>query len=47
MGALLLAASSEQVMLDAWDHIRDAALAHGDAGPEVEFEAASARNVHA
>jgi len=46
MGGLLLAASSEQVMLDAWADIRDAALADGDAGPEVErFEAASARNV--
>jgi CRISPR-associated protein Cas1 len=46
MGELLLAASSEQVMLDAWDDIRESALADGDAGPEVErFEAASARNV--
>lgn len=46
MGELLQAASSEQGMLDAWDDIRDSALADGEAGPEVErFEAASARNV--
>jgi len=39
-------AFTEQRLLDAWDEARQAALADGDAGPEVErFEAAAARNV--
>jgi CRISPR-associated protein Cas1 len=39
-------AFAEQRLLDAWDEARAAALADGEAGPEVErFEAAAARNV--
>jgi CRISP-associated protein Cas1 len=46
MGELLARAFTEQALLDAWDQVRDAALADGDAGPEVErFEAAAARRV--
>jgi group II intron reverse transcriptase/maturase len=46
MGNLLDRAFSEQRLLDAWREVRDAAMADGDAGPEVEhFEAAAARHV--
>lgn len=46
MGELLDRAFTEQRLLDAWDSVREAALADGEAGPEVErFEAAAARNV--
>jgi len=46
MGNLLDRAFSEQRLLDAWREVRDAAMADGDAGPEVEhFEATAARHV--
>lgn len=46
MGEMLDRAFTEQRLLDAWDSVREAALADGDAGPEVErFEAAAARKV--
>lgn len=46
MGELLDRAFTEQRLLDAWDSEREAALADGEAGPEVErFEAAAARNI--
>lgn len=46
MGEMFERAFAEQRLLDAWSEARDAALAGGDAGPEVErFEAAAARHV--
>jgi len=46
MGELLDRAFTEQRLLDAWREVREAALADGEAGPEVErFEAAAARKV--
>lgn len=46
MGDLLARAFTEQALLAAWSQARDAALADGEAGPEVdEFEAAAARRV--
>jgi CRISP-associated protein Cas1 len=46
MGELLARAFTEQALLDAWSEVRDAALADGKAGPEVDhFEAAAARNL--
>src|SRR5579859_2179421 len=46
MGELAERAFTEQRLLDAWSEARDAALADGEVGPEVErFEAAAARHV--
>jgi hypothetical protein len=46
MGELLERAFTEQRLLDAWREVRDAALADGEGGPEVNrFEAAAARHV--
>jgi group II intron reverse transcriptase/maturase len=46
VGDLLARAFTEQGLLDAWDQVREAALADGEAGPEVErFEAAAARRI--
>ena len=46
MGELLERAFTEQRLLDAWETVRDAAMADGEACPEVErFEAAAARHV--
>src|ERR1022692_2161352 len=46
MGELLERAFTEQALLDAWGDVREAALADGEAGPEVErFEAAAARRI--
>ena len=46
MGELTERAFTEQRLLDAWSDVRDAALADGEAGAEVErFEAAAARHV--
>jgi CRISP-associated protein Cas1 len=46
MGELLERAFTEQRLLDAWHEVRDAALADGEGGPEVDqFEAAAARHV--
>jgi hypothetical protein len=46
MDELLAGAFTEQALLDAWSEVRDAALADGDAGPEVDhFEGAAARNI--
>lgn len=46
MGELLDRAFTEQRLLDAWREARDAALADGEGGPEVDrFEAAAAHNV--
>jgi CRISP-associated protein Cas1 len=46
VGDLLARAFTEQALLDAWADARDAALADGVAGPEVEqFEAAAARRI--
>ena len=46
MGELLARAFTEQALLDAWDEVRTAALADGEAGPEVaRFEAAAARRI--
>src|SRR5580698_9131372 len=46
MGEVLDRAFTEQRLLDAWAEVRDAALADGDAGPEVEqFEKHAARHI--
>jgi CRISP-associated protein Cas1 len=46
MGELFERAFTEQRLLDAWREVRDAALADGEGGPEVDqFEAAAAHNV--
>jgi hypothetical protein len=46
MGDLTARAFTEQALLDAWDEVRDAALADGQSGSEVDqFEAAVARHV--
>ena len=46
MGEMFERAFTEQRLLDAWDAVRDSALADGEAGPAVEhFEAAAARHV--
>ena len=46
MGEVLDRAFTEQRLLDAWAEVRDAALADGDAGPEVErFEKAAAHHI--
>jgi retron-type reverse transcriptase len=46
MGELLDRAFAEQRLLDAWEEVRDSALADGEGGPEVDrFEAAAARHV--
>jgi hypothetical protein len=46
MGELLARAFTEQALLDAWDDVRDAALADGQGGPELErFDAGAARHV--
>src|SRR2546429_3285750 len=46
MGEMFERAFTEQRLLDAWDDAREAALADGEAGTEVErFEAAAARHV--
>ncbi len=46
MGELLDRAFTEQRLLDAWREVREAALADGEGGPEVDrFEAAAAHNV--
>src|SRR5579872_4485952 len=46
MGELLDRAFTEQRLLDAWQEVRDAALADGEGGPEVDrFEAVAARHV--
>jgi CRISPR-associated protein Cas1 len=46
MGELFARAFTEQALLDAWDSVRESALADGEAGPEVErFEAAAARHI--
>ncbi len=46
MGELTARAFTEQSLLDAWDQVRDSALADGEAGAEVDqFEAAAARRV--
>lgn len=46
MGELLARAFTEQALLDSWDDVRDAALADGQGGPELErFEAAAARHI--
>ncbi|HLI39919.1 MAG TPA: CRISPR-associated endonuclease Cas1 [Streptosporangiaceae bacterium] len=46
MGELLERAFTEQRLLDAWAEVRDAALADGEGGSEVDrFEAAAARHV--
>src|SRR5712691_2030359 len=46
MGELTARAFTEQALLDAWDEARDAALADGDGGAELDrFEAAAARKV--
>ena len=46
MGELLDRAFTEQRLLEAWSAVREAALADGEAGPEVErFEAAAARRI--
>jgi len=46
VGELLDRAFTEQRLLDAWNAVREAALADGEAGPEVDrFEAAAARKV--
>src|SRR5436309_2878948 len=46
VGELLDRAFTEQRLLDAWRAVRDAALADGEAGPEVErFEPAVARHL--
>jgi len=48
MGELLARAFTEQALLDAWDEVRDAALADGVAGAEIDrFEAAAARRITA
>ena len=46
MGELLERAFTEQRLLDAWGSVREAALADGEGGPEVDrFEAAAARKI--
>jgi CRISP-associated protein Cas1 len=46
MGELVERAFTEQRLLDAWQEVRDAAMADGEGGPEVDrFEAAAARHV--
>jgi CRISPR-associated protein Cas1 len=46
VGELFERAFTEQRLLDAWDQVRDSALADGHGGPEVDrFEAAAARHV--
>jgi CRISP-associated protein Cas1 len=46
MGELVTRAFTEQALLDAWDEVREAALADGQAGPELDrFEAAAARTI--
>jgi CRISPR-associated protein Cas1 len=46
MGELTARAFTEQALLDSWDDVRDAALADGIGGLQVDrFEAAAARNV--
>lgn len=46
MGEVLDRAFTEQRLLDAWAEVRDAALADGDAGPDVErFEKTAARHI--
>ncbi|HMH93691.1 MAG TPA: reverse transcriptase domain-containing protein, partial [Streptosporangiaceae bacterium] len=46
MGELLARALTEQALLDAWGEVRDAALADGVSGPQIDrFEAAAARRV--
>ena len=46
MGELVERAFTEQRLLEAWSQVRDAALADGEAGAEVDrFEAAAARHV--
>jgi CRISP-associated protein Cas1 len=46
MGEVLDQAFTEQRLLDAWAEVREAALADGDAGPEVErFEPSAARHI--
>ncbi|MBA9007285.1 reverse transcriptase domain-containing protein [Thermomonospora cellulosilytica] len=46
MGELLARAFTEQALLDAWDEVRESALADGVAGPEVErFEASAAQRI--
>ncbi|MGH3342755.1 MAG: CRISPR-associated endonuclease Cas1 [Carbonactinosporaceae bacterium] len=46
MGELVARAFTEQALLDAWDDVRGAALADGEAGPEVErFEVSAAHRI--
>ena len=46
MGELTARAFTEQALLDAWDEAREAALADGEGGAEVDqFEAAAARRI--
>ncbi|HEX9352540.1 MAG TPA: hypothetical protein VF933_01795 [Streptosporangiaceae bacterium] len=46
MGELLARAFTEQALLDAWEQVRESALADGEAGPVVErFETAAARRI--
>ena len=46
MGELLARSFTEQALLDAWADARDAALADGVAGPEVDqFEVGAARRI--
>jgi CRISP-associated protein Cas1 len=46
VGELAARAFTEQALLDAWDEVREAALADGDGGTEVgTFEASAARRV--
>lgn len=46
MGELLAGAFTEQGLLDAWSDVRSAALADGEAGPEIDhFEASAARRI--
>jgi CRISPR-associated protein Cas1 len=46
MGEVLDRACTERRLLDAWTDVRDAALADGHAGPEVEqFEKAAAHHI--
>jgi retron-type reverse transcriptase len=46
VGEVLDRAFTEQRLLDAWAEVRDAAMADGEGGPEVDrFEAAAARHI--
>ncbi len=46
MGELTARAFTEQALLDAWDEVREAALADGQGGAELDqFEAAAARHI--